>query len=145
VSARDGLLILPFLLINFFCFPLVAQQRVDQRNMHEHFFVAVPMVGGGTFADPRRPLFVPAGNAPVGVKGILSFSYQISDDRTHAIVEFVSRDRLAMAPLLTDTINNLKIFQKGKDSRDDLEAEMRKYKKDFSLDGFAATAVGGGK
>jgi len=66
----------------------------------------------------------------------------LSDDGQFALVEFVARDAKAFDRILADinvniNINvNVKAFRKGKDKREDIEAEFRKHKKDFSFDHF---------
>jgi hypothetical protein len=117
---------------------------VSQRNRRERILVAGPMVGSGTYSDPKRPLFAPAG--PGSANPFLGFSYVMSDDGRFAIVEFVARDRAALAPILSDRIHNLQVFEKGKHGRDEIEREFRKLKKDFTLEKLGgAEAVGGEK
>ena len=38
----------------------LAQPKIDPANLHERVIAVVPMIGAGTYADPRRPLFTPA-------------------------------------------------------------------------------------
>ena len=38
---------------------LLAQQKVDPRNRYERLICIVPMIGSGTYEDPRRPAYVP--------------------------------------------------------------------------------------
>jgi hypothetical protein len=94
------------------------------------------MTGSGTAADPKRPMHAPG--ARIGPSapqpGILAWSQQISDDGRYAIVEFVARDRSAFAAILADPA--IKAFTKGKDKKDDIEKEFKKYKKDFDLEKF---------
>ena len=44
--------------------PLFSQPRVSPRNLYERLLCVVPMVGAGTDADPRRPMFAPLPPAP---------------------------------------------------------------------------------
>src|SRR5262249_2406796 len=97
----------------------------------------VPLVGTGKRGDPIRPAFVPAPPAPGAApdqKGILGFTMQMCDDHKHALVEFVARDRSAFRQIMADTRPDVKVFEKGKARRGDIEAEVRKWKKDFDLD-----------
>jgi len=117
----------------------VPKHRVDPRNQLERIMVVLPMIGSGTWNDPRRPLFAPteaSGGPRAG--GIIGFSYQLSDDGQFAITEFVGKNRSAFQPIFADVTHSLKIFERGKSTRADREAEFRKYKKDFDLDKFGA-------
>ncbi|MEJ7606921.1 MAG: hypothetical protein WKF37_11785 [Bryobacteraceae bacterium] len=110
-----------------------AQPRVIPENMHERVIAVVPMMGTGTYADPKRPLFAPA-PAEMGKPGVIqSFSWQPTDDGAMAIVEFVAIDRDALKAVLTDR-RAVKVFEKGKDKREDIERELKIYRKDFQLD-----------
>jgi hypothetical protein len=120
--------------------PLPAQQRVDSRHLYERTMSIVPMTGTGSFADPVRPMYTPlpaALNAAATSRSrtaILGFTYVLSDDGKHALVEFVARDRAAFQQILADP--TVKSFVKGKDKREDVEAEFKKYKKDFNFTHF---------
>lgn len=96
-----------------------------------------PLIGTGQIGDPVRPDYVPAPLAP-GVKpnpnGIIGYTVQICDDHKHALVEFVALDRSAFKPLMADTRPDVKVFEKGKAKRADIEAEFKKWKTDFDLD-----------
>ena len=130
-------------------FPALAQQRVQMRNTYERLYLVVPMVGSGTSEDPRRPMYVPtlaavraavsqsAAGAAAGTgdgRGIIAFGYVESDDGSMALVELVARDRSAFSAILADKSPNVKVFEKGKHKKDDIEKEFHKYKKDFDLD-----------
>ena len=113
-----------------------APPRVDPRNMYERVLAIVPIVGKGTFDDPRRPMYAPAPGQAQTVKagdrpGIIEFHFQESDDHKFALVEFVAVDREALKPILTDP--SVKSFVKGRDKREDADAEFKKYKRDFDI------------
>ncbi len=110
-----------------------AQRKLDAGHNHERVIAVVPMTGAGTAADPRRPLHAPVKADP---NGIVSFSYQVSDDGRFAIVEFVARNRAALAPVLAGSQPNMRAFEKERTSKTELETEFRKYKKDFDLEQF---------
>jgi hypothetical protein len=114
---------------------LPAQQRVDPRNTHQRLLCVVPLVGSGTNDDPRRPAHAPiySKGAPRLPSGIIAYSYQVSDDGRYALVEFVARDRSAFQELLSSKSQAIKVFEKGKDRREDIEQEFRKYKKNIDL------------
>ncbi len=61
---------------------------------------------------------------------------QLTDDQKMAIVQFVATDTTAFAPLFRDRRPGIRVFQIGKDSRQTIESEMRKVRKDFNLDSF---------
>ena len=125
---------------------LFAQHRVQMRNMYERLYLVVPMIGAGTLQDPRRPMYAPlppqpavqAGAQPAA-SGIIAFSFQESDDGAYALVEVVARDRSAFKEILESQRPDVKVFEKGKDRKDDIEKEFRKHKKDFDLDSLAVS------
>ena len=70
--------------------------------------------------------------------GIIAFHHVVSDDGKSALVEFVFHDRSGMAPVLTSlgAQSAVKVFQKGKDTSQDIEATFKALKKDFDFDKF---------
>jgi hypothetical protein len=130
------------ILVCFFALiaPLPAQHRVDPRNMYERVMMIVPMTGTGSFEDPVRPMYTPlpsafkAAAASRTHTGILGFTFVLSDDGQHALVEFVAKDRTAFQQILADS--SVKSFLKGRDKREDIETEFKKYKKDFDFTHF---------
>jgi hypothetical protein len=116
---------------------LLAQQKVDTRQLYERLYCVLPMnAGRGTWADPKRPMYAPS---PAEMNsafrtGIIGYTHVLSDDGQSALVEFVARDASAFQHILADT--SIKSFRKGKDKREDIEAEFRKHKKDFSFENF---------
>src|SRR5258708_21474215 len=122
----------------------LGQHSVDPRSLYERLYCVVPMIGAGTWADPKRPMYAPspAQMNPASRTGIIGFTHVLSDDGQFALVEFVARDAKAFDRILADmnvNINvntNVKSFRKGQDKREDIEAEFRKHKKDFDFDHF---------
>ena len=110
--------------------------RVDPRNMYERVLVVLPIVGKGTYADPRRPLYAPASAAinPISRTAILGFTYVLSDDGQSALAEFVAKDRSAFKDILND--KTLKPFLKNRDKVEDALTEFKKHKKDFDFKHF---------
>jgi len=119
--------------------------------IYQRVICVVPMVGSGTLADPKRPLFSPvAGEQPSIVlkksKGftdapvIVGYHSVLSDDGQRAIVEFVARDRAAFAPLLQKIGSAVQVFLPGQISQNDLLNELQKVKKNFDLSSFLAGA-----
>lgn len=117
-------------------YPAFPQHKVALKNMHERLVLVVPMVGSGTPQDPRRPLYAPVPNAaePPAHDGIIAFSFVESDDGQHAIVQLVARDRAAFRKILTENRADVKLFDKDKTAKSDIESEGRKFRKNFSLD-----------
>lgn len=137
---------------------------VPEELLGERVIAVVPLVGTGKAGDPIRPKYapVPQGldkNAGVSAQRaewdrmkpedktdflrqrIQSFTYVLSDDKKHAIVEFVAGDRKAFADLLKDKdvqAYEPKDYQSGKAKRDGVEVELKKWKKDFSLNDLRA-------
>ena len=120
------------------CFSsLFAQQRRDARETHYRILAVVPLIGTGTKTDPIRPAYVPTppqGNEKLDPNGILAFTFLLTDDGKHALVEFVARNPVAFNQIKADTRADVKVFDKGKTKREDIEKEFKKYKKDFDLD-----------
>ena len=110
-----------------------AQRRVDPRNSYNRVICVVPLIGKGTPADPKRPQYAPW---PLSKDqtGIIAFTFQPTDDGRSAVVEFVARNRAAFQPLFND--KSIKIFEKGRMLKGDLEAAIKPHRKDFDLDTF---------
>jgi hypothetical protein len=106
-----------------------AQPHVDAENLGEKVIVVVPITGKGTYADPLRPMILSA-------DGVEQFQWEPSDDGKLAIVEISARDRAVFAKHALDT-RIVKTFQKGRTTRADIERELKKIKKEFTLDRFS--------
>jgi hypothetical protein len=92
-------------------------RHVDARSRYYRVRAVVPIVGKGTLDDPR-----------------LAYSFQESDDKRFALVEFVALDPAAFRLLLAET--TVTSFLPGRDSQASLEALFRSLKKDFDPDHF---------
>jgi hypothetical protein len=111
-----------------------AQHRVDPRNTYYRVIAVVPLsAGSGTPDDPKRPKYAPWPPS-ISQTGIIAYSQQLSDDGKLALVEFVARDRAAFQAIFND--KTIKFFEKGKSKKQDIETELKKYKKDFDLKKF---------
>ena len=109
------------------------QQPVDPHNMHERIIAVVELVGAGTYADPKRPLFAPDSKDLHNPDGIHSYRWEASDDGRFAIVEFVARNRAALLPILNDP-RVVRVFEKGRVKKsDNIEAVIRTFKRDSKL------------
>ena len=100
----------------------------------------VPMTGTGKRNDPVRPEFVPAAGAAASRDGILAWSAQMTDDRKMAIVHLVATNKKAFDALVNDKRLDIRVFEVGKHGKDTIETELKKYKKDFSLEKFRVVA-----
>src|SRR5260370_3943331 len=131
--ATKSIVVAVFCLL-YFSRPAAAQPKVDGRHLYERLYVVLPLVGKGTMAEPKRPMFAPAPGSinSKSRSGILGFSFQTSDDGRYALVEFIAANRSAFTEIKADT--SVKTFQKGTNKREDIEAEFKKYKKDFNFD-----------
>jgi hypothetical protein len=117
--------------------------RHDTGPLHQRIICVVPMVGSGTYGDPRRPMFAPGGaQEPAAAKtlgfaaapAILSLQSLPSDDGLFAIVQFVARDRTAFKQILGANPNIVMVFEAGKVTRADVLTQLQKYSKNFTLD-----------
>lgn len=92
------------------------------------------MVGAGTAGDPRRPLFAPLPGERSAISG---FTYQISDNGQSALVQFVARSRADFQSLLAAARADVKVFERGKATLDEVQAEFRRVKAGFDVRQFA--------
>jgi hypothetical protein len=124
-------------LMSMVLMPAWAQPRVDPGNSYFRVICIVPMVGSGTWADPKRPMFAP-GPTAIGRdrSGILAYYHEPTDDGTAAIVIFVAADRSALQGILTSTSPSVKVFERGKASQQETEAALKAVKKDFNWQRF---------
>lgn len=64
----------------------------------------------------------------------------MTDDKNMAIVHLAAANRKAFEPMLNDKRPEIRVFEIGKNSRAEIETEMRKHKKDFDLSKFQVAA-----
>ncbi len=113
---------------------------VDPSLRYYRLICLVHLTGSGKHNDPVRPEFLPpVGTAP-SRSGILSWSMQMTDDKNMAILHMVAADRAAFEAILNDKRPEIRVFEVGKQDRDTIEREMKKYKKDFTLDSLRVVA-----
>jgi hypothetical protein len=117
------------------------QHAVDATQRYHRLICLVHLTGSGKAGDdPILPEYVPRISDKASRTGIVAWSVQLADDGKMAIIHIVAVDRNAFAPILEDKRPEIKVFEIGKDKKEAIEAEMRKYKKDFSLDAFKVVA-----
>ena len=131
--------------------PQVLAQPAPGNQVYERILCVVPMVGKGTWEDPRRPMFAPTREetrnkrqtaTPVTGKDrylntsaeIIGYHFQVSDDGKFALVEFYASDNKAFSSILASRGPNVKVFERGKSEKTDVEEEFKKYKRDFNWD-----------
>jgi hypothetical protein len=115
------------------------RRAADPTARYYRFIILVHLTGSGKHTDPIRPEYVPSA-VDAARQGILSWSFQVTDDKNMAIVHLVASNRHAFDAILADTRPDVRVFEIGKDSRAAIEAEMSKHKKGFDLSQFAVVA-----
>lgn len=107
---------------------LTAQSPDLIQNGEIKLLAIVPLTGTGTYSDPIRP------NLPFSdresASGI-SFRWVPSDNQRTAIVEFSSRSRSSLRPILEDKRAGVRVFERGRDARAVVETEIKKHRRDF--------------
>ena len=112
-------------------------QRVSTQLMYHRVWAVVPMIGSGSAADPRRPMFVPApGQAASGHSGVIGYQMLLSDDKKSALVEFVGASPKELRHIAGSTAPGVKAFERGKASQALIQAEFRRFRADFSVNMF---------
>jgi len=118
----------------------VGVHAVDPTQRYRRLICLVHFKGSGKTDDPVLPEYVPGPSDNTSRTGIIAWSVQPTDDRSMAIIQVVAVNRGAFAAIFADKRPEIRVFEIGKDKKEAIEAEMRKYKKDFSLDAFRVLA-----
>ena len=140
--------------------PLLAQKRVDPGMTYQRVLAIVPVIGSGTWNDPKRPMFAPVPAAasasasesasagapasaanPADRTGIIAFQHQLSDDGNLALVEFVAVNRSAFAALLASTDPRVQVFEVGKQTQASVQAAFQQHKANFNFANFRPLPV----
>jgi len=87
-----------------------------------------------------RPEYVPGPADAPSRAGIIAWSVLPTDDGKMAIVHMVAVDHHAFDAVLADKRSEIRVFEIGKDTRQAIEAEMQKYRKNFTLDSLRVVA-----
>ena len=120
---------------------MASTRRVDPGQMYHRVWARVPMIGTGKAGDPLRPMFAPFGvQATAAHTGIIGFQMQISDDGQWALCEFVGATPNDLASITTSTAPNIKVFERGKATEAEVEADFQQYKKAFTMQLFTTRA-----
>jgi len=65
---------------------------------------------------------------------------QPSDDGKMAIIQIVAADHSAFDAILSDKRPEIRVFEIGTSKKNDIEQELKKFKKDFDLENFQVVA-----
>lgn len=120
----------------------LAQHRVDPGNMYARIYAIVPMIGSGTWDDPKRPMFapVPQQMTPGNRTGIIAFNHVESDDGNFALIEIVTANRSELAKVTSTmtaaTAPGLQIFDRSTTSQATVQTAFQALKKDFDITKF---------
>ena len=136
---RFAAIVFPVLLV-LSSFSALAQHAVDPAQRYHRLICLVHLTGSGKRGDEIRPEFVPKAADALARDGIVAWSMQPTDDGRMAIIHVVAVNPHAFDAVLTDKRPEMRVFEIGKDKPEAIEAEMRKYKKDFSLSAFQVVA-----
>jgi hypothetical protein len=111
--------------------------------MYERAYAILPIIGTGTLADPKRPMFMPV---PSQMKaddrtGIIAYHHVASDDGKFALVEIVAANKAAIAPFASQITAQaaqtagVQFFDSSQ-SRTVVEQAFKAQKKSFDFNGF---------
>jgi|WetSurMetagenome_2_1015567.scaffolds.fasta_scaffold564460_1 hypothetical protein len=117
---------------------LQGQSRGPLPMQGETLIAVVPMVGAGTFEDPKRPMF---SRALAQANPSVSFRYVLSDDGQSAIVLFSAPFREHLADILQSRAGGVRVFERGALARSALEAQLGLVRRGFRLEQLLGVAV----
>jgi hypothetical protein len=132
-------LILPMILA-FYSVSLFAQHAVDPAQRYYRLICLVHLTGSGKGDDPIRPEYVPGPSDARSRAGIIAWSVLPSDDGKMAIVQLVAVSPRVFDTILADKRPEIRVFEIGKHTQQEIEAEMQKFRKNFSLDALRVMA-----
>jgi|SRR6185312_2617187 len=117
-----------------------SQQAVDPSQRYHRLICLVHLKGSGKKGDAIRPEYAPGSIDPASRDGIIAWSMQVADDGKMAVVQYVAVDRHAFDAIFADKRPEVKVFEVGVDNPKAIEAELKKVRKDFSLDSLQVVA-----
>ena len=138
IQKNCGFSVISALLISVWAGTLFAKHAVDPTASYHRLICLIHLTGKGTSADPIRPEYVPTD--PPDRSGIIAWAFQITDDKHMAIVQMVAVNRNAFQAVLSDKRPEIRVFEIGKDRPEVIEAAMKAFKKDFTLDSLRVVA-----
>jgi len=119
-----------------------AQHRVDPGSMYARIYAIVPMIGSGTWNDPRRPMFapIPQQMTPGSRTGIIAFNQVESDDGNSALIEIVAANRSELAlitgQMSASAVAGLQVFDRSTTPAATVQAAFQALKKNFDITKF---------
>jgi hypothetical protein len=116
-----------------------ARQVVRAQRYHR-LICLVHLTGSGKKGDEIKAEYAPGVDAVTSRDGIIAWSMQVADDGKMAILHLVAVDRSAFAPMLADKRAEVRVFEIGVDKPEAIEKELKKFKKDFTLDAMKVVA-----
>ena len=125
--------------------PLPSPDAVELGQLYERVLVVCPLVGKGTYADPKRPALVPQqvrANGARGLDAVRAFAWVPSDDGKQAIVEILVRDETALAEFrrTASAAADTALYERGKQPPAVVDEALRRVKKDFDRNSLRAVA-----
>ena len=125
--------------------PLPSPEALDPGQLYHRVLVVCPLVGEGTYSDPKRPALIPAQFNPdptSGLELIRAFAWLPSDDGTQAIVEIVVRDAAALTQLrrAARSVAGTTFHDRAAPPRSASHEALRRLRKDFDPDSLRAVA-----
>ncbi len=125
--------------------PLPAPDSIDLGQLYERVLVVCPLVGKGTYADPKRPALAPAQVKTEGSRSldvVLGYAWVPSDDGQKAIVEIIVRDETALREFRREAgaVTEAVLYERGKQPVATVDEALRRVKKDFDRRSLRAVA-----
>lgn len=118
---------------------LSAQQAVPAAARYYRLICLVHLTGSGEKGDRIRPEVV--GDLPAADrKGIVAWKMIPSDDGKMALVHLVALDPHVFDALRADKRPEVRVFEIGRQGKDEIERELKKFRKDFDLTKFEVEA-----
>lgn len=119
-------------------------QKGPNAGWAERMIVVVPMIGKGTFDDPVRPgLPLEQLDSREGI----GYRYELSDDGRSAVVYLLSArvGKLRALPAKAQGLGlGLQVIEHERAGKAAVEIELRKFRKDLTLERLAGLAVADG-
>jgi hypothetical protein len=119
-----------------------AQHRVAPGSMYARIYAIVPMVGSGTWEDPKRPMFAPVPHqmTPGSRSGIIAYNQVESDDGNFALIEIVAANRQELAKVTAQmsaaALPGLQLFDRTTTSVANVQSAFQLLKKNFDITKF---------
>jgi len=127
-------------LVSILAGSVFAQQPVDPGQRYHRLICLVHLNGSGKKGDPIRPEYAPATIDASSRDGIIAWSMQVADDGKTAIVQYVAVNRHAFDVILADKRADVRVFEVGITNKNAIEGELKRFKKNFSLDSLNVVA-----